>query len=187
MQFPPPCQAPSLEPHHSPNYTLFMKMYLEELFSTLVVKKNQDSLGALEFVLSFCLWKGHGKVLGKIATNTMGFRATNTCSKNTEKKAYWKKNIEKKGKTKMASLPCRNCLASLHPPLLIAQDENRSRDVSWPQELDRQASKAVVPASYAHNFHSNAVCKSQRWISFNPPQFYSFHLALGVEWILVSA
>ncbi|TRZ13171.1 hypothetical protein HGM15179_013936 [Zosterops borbonicus] len=40
--------------------------------------------------------KGHGKLLGKLATNTTGDRITNTCVKNTE-------NIEKKGKTQMAS------------------------------------------------------------------------------------
>lgn len=97
----------------------------------------------------------------------------------------------------MASLPYRNCLASLYPPLLIARDENLfseggdscpsipcdvnvimassgSSGVSWPQELDRQTTKAVVPASYAHNLHSKGVCKSQRWISFNPPQFIAF-------------
>lgn len=100
----------------------------------------------------------------------------------------------------MASLPYRSCLAttSLYPPLSIARDENPfsegvgscpsipcdvnvimgssgSSGVSWPQELHRQTTKAVVPASYAHNLDSNDVCKSQRWISFNPPQFYSFH------------
>lgn len=66
-----------------------MRMYLEELFSTLVARKNHDStgalyslgLGALEYVLAFCLGKRNGKVLGNLGTNTMGYRAPNVCIK----------------------------------------------------------------------------------------------------------
>lgn len=77
----------------------------------LVPRKNQDStgalyalgLGALEFVLSFCLGKGHGKVLGKQVTNAIGYKATNICVKNTE-------NIEKRVKPKEHNAPpfCRD-------------------------------------------------------------------------------
>lgn len=44
-----------------------------------------------------------------------------------------------------------------------------------------QASHESCGASYARNSHSDSVCKSQRWISFNPPRFYSFHLTLSVD------
>lgn len=55
-------------------------------------------LGVLEFVLVFCLGKGHGKLPGKLATDTIGYRATNICAKNTGK------ILKKKGKIQMASM-----------------------------------------------------------------------------------
>lgn len=114
----------------------------------------------------------------------------------------WEEYRGKKAKTKMASLPCGNCLASLHPPLLIVQDENLFSEAGgrcpsipggvnvtmgvirqqWcvlASRTDRQATKAVVPASYAHSLHSDSVCKSQRWISFSSPPI--LWLSFGVE------
>lgn len=73
--------------------------YLQELFSTLVLQsKNQESpvppgLGALEFILPFCLGKSHGKPQGKAATDTTGHRDTNGCGNNT-------RNREKRQKPK---------------------------------------------------------------------------------------
>lgn len=75
----------------------------------MAARKNQDriravylpGLGALEFVLSFCQGKGHGKVLGKLATNSIGYRATNTCVKNTE-------NILKKEKRQKTNITSPN-------------------------------------------------------------------------------
>lgn len=88
-------------------------------------------------------------------------------------------------------------------PILIAQDENLFSEAggsspSVPPDarvimavLRQQccvlasgagkASHESCGASYAQNLHSDSVCKSQRWISFNPPQFYGFHLTLSVD------
>lgn len=62
--------------------TLSMRIYLAQWFSTLVARKNQVRirvsylpwLKALEFVLSFCLGKDHGKLLGKLAFNRIGYK-----------------------------------------------------------------------------------------------------------------
>ena len=65
----------------SPSLSTSCTLYLKE-FLTLVTRKNQGrigvlyplGLGALAFVLSFCLGKGHGKLLGKLATNTISYK-----------------------------------------------------------------------------------------------------------------
>ncbi|RMC01208.1 hypothetical protein DUI87_22157 [Hirundo rustica rustica] len=61
--------------------------------------------------------KGHGKLLGKLATNTIGYRATNTCVKNTE-------NTEKKkAKTKTASVQ--------EPQNALVLSPRRSDQLKW--------------------------------------------------------
>lgn len=101
MQFPTPRSSPfsgALPWHwlHSVH-----EIYLQELLPTLGARKEPRKhrgsapLGLELWNFSFCLGKGHGKLLGKLVTNTISYRATNECA-NTE-------TIEKKkGKIQMA-------------------------------------------------------------------------------------
>lgn len=90
MQFIPQLKPLLWSPPLGTSCPSFMKIHLKELFSTLVARKRTMvaqgccallGLGALEYVLSFCLGKKAWKSTGK---TIIAYRAPNVCVRNTE-------------------------------------------------------------------------------------------------------